>query len=293
MLAIGERDCSIQRRRQKLIEESPAPGLTPDERLTVHNLAVRAATSVGLTNAATCEFLYTGERRFYFLEVNARLQVEHGVTELVTGLDLVVEQFGLAAGRPISEAAIRAADNAATSAGHAIEVRLSAEDPSRDFVPAPGRIGRWRMPAGPGIRVDTAAEAGDRVPPDYDPLLAKVMAHGPDRSTALARLTRALDEVEVTGIQTTLPFHRAALRHPGFQAGDVSTDWVADRWDGPAERRRWQPPAELAAALTAIEAPPGSPQSVSRAPVKGSGRAAKPSGWRRTALEAGVDRWPR
>ena len=293
VVAIGERDCSIQRRHQKLIEESPAPGLTRDERLTVHDLAVRAARSVGLTNAATAEFLYTGKGRFYFLEVNARLQVEHGITELVTGLDLVAEQFRLAAGRPLSEAAVRAAENAATSIGHAIEVRLSAEDPSGDFVPAPGRVGRWRMPAGPGIRVDTAAEAGDRVPPDYDPLLAKVMAHGADRSTALARLIRALDEVEVTGIQTTLPFHRAALRHPGFHAGDVSTDWVADRWDGPAERRRWQPLAELAAALAAIETPPGAPQSVSTTPEKGSGRAAEPRGWRRTALEAGVERWPR
>src|SRR5204862_1247549 len=130
-----------------------------------------------------------------------------------------VEQFRLAAGRPLSDEALSAASMAATPVGHAIEVRLSAEDPAREFVPAPGRIGRWAMPAGPGIRVDTATEPGDRVPPDYDPLLAKIMAHGRDRAAAIRRLRRALNEVDVSGIQTTLPFHRAVLADPAFGAG--------------------------------------------------------------------------
>ena len=181
IVAIGERDCSLQRRHQKLVEEAPAPGLTADERRHLHDLAVRVASAAGLRNAATAEFLRAPDGAFYFLEVNTRLQVEHGVSELVAGIDIVQEQFRLAAGEPLSASVLAAADRAAEPDGHAIEVRLSAEDPSRDFAPGPGRIRRWVMPAGPGVRVDTGFGAGDRVAPDYDNLVAKVMVHAGDR----------------------------------------------------------------------------------------------------------------
>ena len=254
IVALGERDCSIQRRHQKLVEESPAPGLTPDERAELHDLAIRAARAAKLHNAATAEFLFDTERRFWFLEVNARLQVEHGVTELVTDLDLVAEQLWIAAGAPLSEAVLTAAANALTPTRHAIEVRLAAEDPARAFAPSPGRVGEWRMPSGPGVRVDTALRAGERVPPDYDPLIAKIMTVGPDRDTAIDRMRRALDEVAVTGIQTTLPFDRALMRDPAFAAGEISTDWVATHWDGEARRSEALERAAQIAARVADEA---------------------------------------
>jgi acetyl/propionyl-CoA carboxylase alpha subunit len=232
VVALGERDCSIQRRHQKLVEEAPAPGLSEEERRGLHGLAVAVGTAAHLTNAATAEFLRSPDGSYHFLEVNTRLQVEHGVTELVSGLDIVQEQLLLAGGRPLSDQALRAADRPAS--GHAIEVRLSAEDPGRDFAPTPGLIRHWLMPAGEGIRVDTAAAAGDRVPPEYDNLLAKVMVHGADRVAALDRLADALAATEVGGIQTTLPFHRFVAGHRGFRAGDVSTSWVGEHWDGPA-----------------------------------------------------------
>src|SRR4051794_20688164 len=167
VVAIGERDCSLQRRHQKLVEEAPAPGLSAGERRELHDRAVRVATAAGLQNAATAEFLRGPDGATWFLEVNTRLQVEHGVTELVSGLDIVVEQFWLAAGRPLSAAALAAAERAADPASHAIEVRIAAEDPSRDFMPTPGRVRRWVMPAGPGVRVDTGVVEGDRVPAEY------------------------------------------------------------------------------------------------------------------------------
>ncbi len=238
VVAVGERDCSIQRRHQKLLEEAPAPGLTVAERRELHVLAVRVATRAGLVNAATAEFLRSPDGSFYFLEVNTRLQVEHGVTELVSGLDIVREQFWLAAGRPLSADAIAASERAAEPAGHAIEVRIAAEDPSRDFAPTPGPIRRWTMPAGPGVRVDAAVGQGDRVPPEYDNLIAKIMVHAGDRPAAIRRLARALDETEIAGIQTTLPFHRFVARHRSFREGDLSTGWVGEWWDGPTELRR-------------------------------------------------------
>ena len=287
VVALGERDCSIQRRHQKLVEESPAPGLTQDERAAVQALAVRAARAVGLHNAATAEFLFDSNRQFWFLEVNARLQVEHGVTELVTDLDLVAEQLWIAAGEPLSEAVHAAAAAALEPTRHAIEVRLAAEDPSREFGPVPGRIGDWVMPSGPGIRVDSAIRPGDRVPSDYDPMIAKVMAVGPDRSAAIGRLRRALDEVVVSGIQTTLPFDRALLRDPRFDEASgaaLSTDWVTERWDGAADRARAREVAVIAAARAASAA--------SAAP---SLRKDDPllSAWTRAGREAMVDRWPR
>jgi acetyl/propionyl-CoA carboxylase alpha subunit len=292
IVALGERDCSLQRRHQKLVEESPAPGLTEAERLELHELAVRVARAAGLRNAATAEFLVDGARRAWFLEVNARLQVEHGVTELVTGLDLVAEQLRIAAGDPLSPGVLAAAALAARPQRHAIEVRLSAEDPARDFAPVPGRIGHWTMPAGPGVRVDSAVEAGERVPPDYDPLIAKVMVEAADRATAVERLRRALDEVAVGGIQTTLPFHRFVARHAGFAAGDVSIDWVADHWDGGAERRRALEPALVAAGLAVRDGVVPLPVAGSVA-VPAPGAHASANGWARDGREMAVDRWPR
>jgi acetyl/propionyl-CoA carboxylase alpha subunit len=287
IVALGERDCSVQRRHQKLVEESPAPGLADGERSDLHAMAVRAVRASGLHSAATAEFLFDADRHFWFLEVNARLQVEHGVTELLTDLDLVAEQLWIAAGHPLSEAVIDAADAAATPSRHAIEIRLAAEDPARDFAPVPGRVGSWRMPAGPGVRVDTAIRAGDRVPPDYDPLIAKIMTVGRDRAAALRRMRRALDEVEVTGIQTTLPFDRALLRDAGFRAGeDLSTDWVPLRWDGASDRQRVREIAARAAIAAIAEA--------AAVPATPSLRKdAMPTGWRAVGRQAMVDRWPR
>ncbi len=256
IVALGERDCSVQRRHQKLVEESPAPGLTADERTTIHELAVRAARAANLHNAATAEFLFDPERRFWFLEVNARLQVEHGVSELVSDIDIVAEQLWIAAGAALSPSVVDAAARAGDPSRHAIEVRLSAEDPARDFAPSPGRVGRWVMPAGPGVRVDTAVVAGERIAPDYDPMIAKVMTVASDRAGAIATMRRALDEVEITGIQTTLPFHRALVRDPSFADADLSIEWVADHWDGPAARAAVLESARHAAAIATPAARP-------------------------------------
>ena len=292
VVALGERDCSLQRRHQKLVEEAPAPGLTTDERRELHAMAVRVATAAGLRNAATAEFLRSPDGSVYFLEVNARLQVEHGVTELVSGLDIVREQFWLAAGRPLSDEALAAAARAADVAGHAIEVRIAAEDPSRDFTPTPGRVSRWVMPAGPGVRVDTGIEAGDRVPAEYDNLIAKVLVHAGDRDAAIARLRRALDETEIAGIQTTLPFHRFVARSESFRAGDLSTGWVGEWWDGPAEFRRAARVAMLAAGLDALAN--GHATADVRRPTSSSADDGSSGDglWRRSARVAATDRWP-
>ena len=298
VVALGERDCSLQRRHQKLVEEAPAPGLTTGQRRELHALAVRVATAAGLRNAATAEFLRSPDGAFYFLEVNTRLQVEHGVTELVSGLDIVREQFWLAAGRPLSDEAIAAAVRAAEPAGHAIEVRLSAEDPSRDFAPTPGRVRRWVMPSGPGVRVDTGIEAGDRVPPEYDNLIAKIMVHAGDRDAAIDRLRRALDETEIGGIQTTLPFHRFVARSEAFRSGDLSTGWVPQWWDGPAEFARAARAAMLAAGLDALAsghatAASGTPWMPGTAAGGSTPEAPSSDGqWRRSARAAATDRWP-
>ena len=298
VVALGERDCSLQRRHQKLVEEAPAPGLSTDERRHLHELAVRVATAAGLRNAATAEFLRAPDGAFYFLEVNTRLQVEHGVTELVSGLDIVREQLYLAAGRPLSEAALAAAARAAEPSSHAIEVRLSAEDPGRDFAPTPGKVGRWVMPAGPGVRVDTAISPGDRVPPEYDNLIAKVMVQAGDRDAAIDRLRRALDETEVSGIQTTLPFHRFVATDPSFRAASLSTGWVGEHWDGAAAKHEASRLAQLAAGIDAMHAALSGRHDVPATP-KRAGKAADERGaerdgrWHRSGLEAALDRWPR
>ncbi|MBF8289675.1 MAG: Acetyl-CoA carboxylase biotin carboxylase subunit [Chloroflexi bacterium] len=293
VIAIGERDCSLQRRHQKLVEEAPAPGLSLEERRDLHDMAVRVGRAAGLRNAATAEFLRAPDGEFFFLEVNTRLQVEHGITELVSGLDIVREQFLLAAGRPFSSAALGAAERAGEPRSHAIEVRIAAEDPGRDFAPTPGLVRRWAMPAGPGVRVDTGLGAGDRVPPDYDNLVAKIMVHAADRDAAIDRLRRALGETEIAGIQTTLPFHRFVAAAPSFRAAELSTGWVAEHWDGPAEFQRAATAGLLAAGLAALES--GGRASVAdEGPHHGrSISSAAGIGWQRAGLESAVDRWPR
>ena len=232
VVALGERDCSTQRRHQKLVEEAPAPGLTRDQRERVHQMAVSIASSVGLRNAATAEFLYAPDGAFYFLEVNARLQVEHGVTELISGLDLVREQLLIAAGEPLSPAVLAAAERAADPRGHAIELRISAEDPARDFAPVPGLVTRWREPGGPGVRMDSGIAQGWRVPGEYDPDAGQVAGRWRRiGELALARARRAVDEFETGGVQTTLPIPRLAPPASRVQECRLRTDLVARDWN--------------------------------------------------------------
>jgi acetyl/propionyl-CoA carboxylase alpha subunit len=298
VIALGERDCSLQRRHQKLVEEAPAPGLSEGQRRHLHGLAIRLGKAAGLRNAATCEFLYDAEGSFWFLEVNTRLQVEHGVTELVSGVDIVAEQLQIAAGAPLSADARAAGERAATPAGHAIEVRISAEDPARAFAPTPGRVGRWVMPAGPGVRVDTAIEPGDVVPPEYDNLIAKLMVHAGDRPAAIDRLRRALAETEIGGVQTTLPFHRLVATSRAFRDADLSTGWVDAHWDGEAARSEALRRALLAAALAATGDGDGIAPDMAgngaeaRVRADAGGSAGTAGRWRIGARSQGVDRWP-
>jgi acetyl-CoA carboxylase biotin carboxylase subunit len=223
IVAVGERDCSIQRRYQKLIEEAPAPDLSARVRDALHEAAVRGARAVGYVGAGTFEFLVDREGHFYFTEANARLQVEHPVTEAVTGLDLVQWQLAIAAGERL---ALRERDLAPR--GHAIEVRVTAEDPDRDFAPRPGRIEQLVWPGGPGIRVDSHAYAGYVVPPHYDSLVGKVIAWGLDRAQAIERLDRALRETIIDGVPTPIPLLRRILQHPDFRASRHTTTFLAE-----------------------------------------------------------------
>ncbi len=216
-----DRDCSLQRRHQKLVEESPAPTLPLKVRTRLGDAAVRLAKAAGYVNAGTCEFLVDAENNFYFIEVNARIQVEHPVTEMVTGLDLVKQQIKIAAGErlPLSQSDIQVR-------GHSFECRINSEDPDNDFRPSPGKITALRIPGGPGVRWDSHVQIGYSVPPHYDSLVGKLIVHAPTRNEALAVMRRALDELVVEGIQTTIPLHRRIFRHPDFIEGRVDTTWV-------------------------------------------------------------------
>jgi acetyl-CoA carboxylase biotin carboxylase subunit len=222
---LGERDCSLQRRHQKLVEESPAPNLASTVREEMCQAAVRLVRLAGYQNAGTCEFLVDKQQRFYFLEVNARIQVEHPVTELVTGIDLVREQIRIAAGEPIAWRQEEVAQR-----GVAMECRINAEDPAADFRPCPGVVRRWQVPGGPGVRLDTHVVPGYRVPPHYDSLLAKLLVYQPNRSAALACMRRALAEFLIEGIKTTVPLHREIFNHSSFIEGQVDTTFVERNW---------------------------------------------------------------
>lgn len=217
---LGERDCSIQRRYQKLVEESPSPVVDDSLRKEMGNVALKVVKAVNYRNAGTVEFLLDQNRKFYVMEVNTRIQVEHPVTEMVTGIDLIKEQIRVAAGMPL-----RYRQKDIQLQGHSIECRINAECPET-FVPSPGVVSRFHVPGGAGIRVDTALEATEHVHPHYDSLIAKLIAHGQDRADALARAQRALDEFAVEGIKTTIPLQRLILRDPDFQKGGVSTNFL-------------------------------------------------------------------
>jgi acetyl-CoA carboxylase biotin carboxylase subunit len=218
---LWERECSMQRRRQKLIEESPAPNLPDSVRREMCEAAVRLAKAGGYYNAGTCEFLVDKDNRFYFIEVNARIQVEHPVTELITGIDLVRAQIRIAAGERLPFA-----QNDIVQRGSAIECRINAENPARDFSPSPGTVTRWQPPGGPGVRLDSHVVAGYRVPPNYDSLIAKLLVHQPTRAEAIACMRRALGEFLVEGIHTTIPLHRELLTNTHFVAGQVDTTFL-------------------------------------------------------------------
>jgi acetyl-CoA carboxylase, biotin carboxylase subunit len=222
VLHLGERDCSVQRRYQKLLEEAPAAGLPWDLRSAMHAAAVGLGRYLGYRGLGTVEFLVDAERdAFFFLEVNPRIQVEHPVTEATTGLDLVAEQLYVAEGRPLT---LGQAD--VTFDGHAVECRINAEDPDRHFAPAPGTIRSVRLPAGEGIRVDAAVQSGSTVPPYYDSLIAKLVVWGPDRAAAITRLAGALDRFTVEGVPTTIALHRRLVDEPAFRVGGVDTGWL-------------------------------------------------------------------
>jgi acetyl-CoA carboxylase, biotin carboxylase subunit len=222
VLTLGERECSIQRRHQKLIEESPSPALDDETREAMEAAVERACHAIGYRNAGTFEFLLGPDRSFYFIELNARLQVEHPVTEMVTGIDLVREQLRIAAGEPILRT------GRAARRGHALEVRINAEDPARDFAPAPGRISRFRPPLGPGVRLDTYIEDGAEVPPHYDSLLGKLIVWDEARPEAIARSLRALGELQLEGVPTTRELAIDILRSEEFGSGHYSTGYLVE-----------------------------------------------------------------
>ncbi|MDZ4164989.1 MAG: acetyl-CoA carboxylase biotin carboxylase subunit, partial [Smithellaceae bacterium] len=235
MIHLGERECSIQRRHQKIIEETPSPAISPGLREEMGQAALNAARTAGYVNAGTVEFLLDEEGRFYFLEVNTRLQVEHPITEAITGLDLVREQINIACGLPLS---YRQEDIRAQ--GHAIECRIYAEDPERSFLPSPGEIIYLKEPAGPGIRVDSGIYGGFAVPSAYDPILSKLIVHAADRRQAIDRMLRALNEYVVLGIKTSIPFLREVIGSEAFRRGATHTMLIDDLFSP------WQPKREMA-----------------------------------------------
>jgi acetyl-CoA carboxylase biotin carboxylase subunit len=216
-----ERDCSLQRRHQKLVEESPAPTLPDKVRRRLCDAAVRLAKASGYVNAGTCEFLVDAEHNFYFIEVNARIQVEHPVTELVTGIDLVKQQIRIAAGETLT---LKQSD--IQQIGHSFECRINCEDPDHNFRPSPGTITGLRVPGGYGVRWDSHVRVGYTIPPNYDSMIGKLLVHAPTRPEAMAVMRRALDELQIEGISTTLPLHRRIFRNPDFAESRVDTTWV-------------------------------------------------------------------
>jgi acetyl-CoA carboxylase biotin carboxylase subunit len=284
LIYLGERECSLQRRHQKVMEECPSPIMDESLRRRMGETAVRIGRLAGYWNAGTVEFLVDQKRRFFFLEMNTRLQVEHPITEMVLGIDLVKAQLRVAAGEPLPW---RQED--VQMRGAAIECRIYAEDPANNFFPCPGRIRHLQAPRGPGVRSDSGVYEGWMIPIEYDPMLAKLVVWASDRPEAIARLRRALDEYEVFGIETTIPFFRRVLEHPDFVAGRIDTGFIdralaagilSEEEPAPDEERV----ALLAAALDALQpSPNGASPSL----------AAAGSRWKIAGREALLDRWPR
>jgi acetyl-CoA carboxylase biotin carboxylase subunit len=280
LVHLGERDCSIQRRHQKVVEESPSPVVTPELRARMGAAAVAAARAVSYVGAGTCEFLLGADGGFYFLEMNTRLQVEHPITELVYGLDLVAWQLDVAEGRPLP---LTQEQLDARRRGHAMECRVYAEDPVK-FLPSPGRITHLRVPDGPYVRNDSGCYEGAEIPVHYDPMISKLVVWGEDRARALARMRRALDEYQVRGIETNLPFHRRCVRHPAFVAGQYDTGFIGRHAAALAPTAEG---AELEAALIAVALDATARPRASAVPVAGADPGGRPatseiSGWRRS-----------
>jgi len=285
VVSLGERECSIQRRHQKVIEEAPSPVVTPEMRKQMGDAAVRLARAGGYTNAGTVEFLVDDDLNFYFLEVNARLQVEHPVTEQVTGLDLVKLQIAIAAGHRLPFAW-----EAITPRGNAMEVRLYAEDPDNNFFPSPGKILSRHAPTGPGIRLDEGVYEGYTVPLEYDPLLSKLIAWGNSREETIARLRRALDEYTITGIRTNVSLFRRILTEPEFLRGEFHTKWLDEllaRPSPPATPHR--PGTEEASAIAAALWHTARADSAANAAQTIS---AEPSRWKSQGRRQQLDRTP-
>jgi acetyl-CoA carboxylase, biotin carboxylase subunit len=296
VVSLGERECSVQRRHQKVIEEAPSPIMTPDLRRKMSDAAVLLARAGGYVNAGTVEFLVDAQNNFYFLEVNTRLQVEHPVTEQVTGLDLVKLQIAIAAGHRLPFAW-----ETITPRGHAIEVRIYAEDPENNFFPSPGKILSRRAPSGPGIRLDEGVYSGWSVPMDYDPLLSKLIAWGNSREEAIARLRRALEEYAVTGIKTNAALFRRILGAPDFLRADIHTKWL--------DEMLLRPPAaasSLAAQFIAQEQKSSAAEAAAIAaalwqasrwdtqarPSSSAGDSGRPSNWKLEGRRDLLDRTP-
>lgn len=242
---LGERECSIQRRHQKLIEESPSPAMTRELRRKMGEMAVKAVKATGYNNAGTIEFLVDQEMNFYFLEVNARLQVEHPVTEMVTGLDLVKEQIRIAAGEKLS-----VSQEDIHWRGSALECRISAEDPFDSFLPSVGVITRIIEPGGPGVRLDSSLYSGLGITPFYDPLVAKLIVWGKDRNESIERMTRALNEFCIEGIKTNIPFHQRVMGNRSFISGDFNTSFIEDEFQGSlSTEKSYHKIAAIAAAI--------------------------------------------
>jgi acetyl-CoA carboxylase biotin carboxylase subunit len=278
---LGERECSVQRRHQKVIEEAPSAVVDEDLRRRMGQVAVQAAKSAGYTNAGTIEFLVDQKRNFYFLEMNTRLQVEHPVTELTTGLDLVHLQLRIAAGEKLpfrqEDIGIR---------GHAIECRIYAEDPENNFFPSPGKITKLIQPSGPGIREDAGVYEGWTVPLDYDPMLSKLIAYAPDREMAISRMQRALNEYFIGGIKTNLSLFRQLLQNPDFVAARIDTGFLdrllaSKKPASTASSNGLSDIAAVSAALFAATATP--PQNGQNGNGKASEKKQASSNWRRTA----------
>ena len=289
-ISLGERECSVQRRHQKMIEEAPSVAVTPELRKRMGDVAVAAAKAAGYVNAGTCEFLLDREGNFYFLEMNTRIQVEHPVTELVTGLDLVQWQIRIASGEklPFTESLV--------PRGWAIECRITSEDPANGFLPSTGRIEHLHLPSGPGVRWDGGIEAGSEVGLFYDPMLAKLIVHAATREQAIARMHRALLELTIDGIETSREFHLRVMEHPDWQSGNISIQWLEQHLDAIATP---QPPDDAVRAAAVAAALIAERDRTARGGVSGNGashvvESASPAAatggdaWRRAGLVDGL-----